>query len=81
MLMKEAVTENDNEPEHNFLIGLAYLDGIDVEVNRERGIEMITLAAEAGLIEAMEKLFLLYSGEEGNGFLSSRNASNLDYVA
>ena len=43
--MKEAVTENDNEPEHNFLIGLAYLDGIDVEVNRERGIEMITLAA------------------------------------
>ncbi|MBR6826299.1 MAG: SEL1-like repeat protein, partial [Oscillospiraceae bacterium] len=53
-------TEETNSPEHNYLIGLAYLEGIDVEVNRERGLEMITSAAEAGLYEAMKKLFTMY---------------------
>ncbi len=52
--------ENGNDPEHCFLIGLAYLEGIDVEVDVERGIELITAAAEAGLAEAMERLFLMY---------------------
>ena len=55
-----ATAENDSEPEHNFLIGLAYLDGIDVEVNRERAVKLITSAAEAGLIDAMEKLDNMY---------------------
>ena len=55
-----AISENDDDPEHNFLIGLAYLDGIDVEVNLERGIELITKAAEAELPEAMERLFAMY---------------------
>ena len=55
-----AILENDSSPEHNFLIGLAYIDGIDVEINSHRGIELITGAAEAGLPEAMEKLFELY---------------------
>ncbi len=52
-----AIKSNDNDPEHNFLIGLAYLDGIDVEVNRERALQLITKAAEAELPEAMEKLY------------------------
>ena len=30
---KFALKEDDNEPEHNFLIGLAYLEGIDVELS------------------------------------------------
>ena len=55
-----AVTATDT-PEHNFLIGLAYLDGIDVEVNRERGVELITSAAEADLPVAMEKLGEMYT--------------------
>lgn len=59
-LQKVAVTANDHDPEHNFLIGLAYLEGIDVEVNRERGIELLTKAAEAGLPEAMDKLYGFY---------------------
>ena len=61
---KFATTENDT-PEHNFLIGLAYLDGIDVEVDRERAVELITDAAENGLSEAMEKLYRMY--DEGIG--------------
>ena len=59
-ISKIAKTDNDNDPAHNFLIGLAYLEGIDVEVNRDRGIELITSAAEAGLPEAMEKLYNIH---------------------
>ena len=55
-----ALRENDAVPEHNFLIGLAYLDGIDVEVDRARAAELITGAAEAKLPEAMEKLRSMY---------------------
>ncbi len=58
-----AITKNDT-PEHNFLIGLAYLEGIDMEVNRERGVELITASAEENLPEAMEKLFHMYSNGE-----------------
>lgn len=61
-LSEIAISENDGIPEHNYLIGLAYLDGIDVEVNSRRGVELITGAAEAELPEAMEKLYNMYQG-------------------
>ena len=57
---KIAVSETDDDPEHNFLIGLAYLDGIDVETDRDQGVELIIKAAEQNLIEACEKLVNLY---------------------
>ena len=60
-----AIKSNDSDPEHNFLIGLAYLDGIDVEVNRERALELITKAANAKLPEAMEKLVDMYYNGSG----------------
>lgn len=59
-LRRYAVSENRDDPEHNYLIGLAYLDGIDVEVDRDKGVRMITGAAEAGLPEAMRKLGDMY---------------------
>ena len=40
-----AVTTDDEDPGHKFLIGLAYLDGIDVEVDAGRAVELITEAA------------------------------------
>lgn len=52
-----AIRENDEDPEHNFLIGLAYLEGIDVEVNRERGERLIHSAAYAGVPEAIIKFY------------------------
>ena len=58
-IQKAAITTNNTDLEHNFLIGLAYLDGIDVEVDRERGIRLITDAAENNLPEAMKKLYEL----------------------
>lgn len=57
-------TGNDEVAEHKFLIGLAYLGGIDVEIDRPRALSLLTEAAEAGLPEAMKKLRQLYT--EGN---------------
>ncbi len=59
-----ALRENDSDPKHNFFIGLAYLVGIDVEVDHGRAIELITFSAEAGLSEAIEKLVSLYQTGE-----------------
>ena len=61
-----ALRKNDNDPDHNFFIGLAYLGGVDVEKDNERAIKLITSSAEAGLLEAMEKLVSIYrNGEIG----------------
>lgn len=60
-----AVRENAGSPEHNFFIGLAYLKGIDMEVDHDRALRLITGAAEAGLLEAGEKLVEMYRNGEG----------------
>lgn len=64
-LNKIAIKENDNSPEHNFFIGLAYLGGVDVEVNFERALKLITSAAEGGVLEAYEKLVTMYKTGHG----------------
>lgn len=56
---------NDSDPDHLYHIGLAYLTGTDVEVNRELAIHLITQAAESGLEEAMEKLTKMYRTGDG----------------
>ncbi len=55
-----AIQENDNDPEHNYFIGLAYLGGVDVEVDQEKALSLITFSANAGLPEAMETLVTMY---------------------
>lgn len=57
--------QNDNDPEHCYLIGLAYLNGIDVEINKSLGLELIHKSADAGYIDAIRKLISVY--EEGDG--------------
>ncbi len=64
-LSRVAVERKDHAPEHNFLIGLAYMEGIDMEVDRERGFRLVTDAADGGLPEAMEKLFDMYFNGTG----------------
>lgn len=59
-LRRIAIKENDHSPAHNYLIGLAYMHGIDVEVNRSRAIKLITSAADGGYIEAIKKLATMY---------------------
>ena len=60
-----ALRTNDQDPRHNFFIGLAYLTGIDVEINKERAVSLIQSAAEADLPEAMERLANMYRTGEG----------------
>lgn len=65
MLTGIALRENDNDPAHLFLIGLAYLGGIDVEVDHARALRLITSASDAGLPEACGKLVSMYKNGEG----------------
>ncbi len=53
------------DPEHDYLMGLAYLDGIDMEVDRDRAVGLIGGAADAGLIKAMNKLKTMYQQGQG----------------
>lgn len=60
-----SLKERKDSPEHNFFIGLAYLHGIDVEVDYDRALALITGAAEEGLPEAMHRLYVMYKNGIG----------------
>lgn len=60
-----AINPTESSPQHNFFIGLAYLSGIDVEVDRDRALKLITDAAESGLPEAIKKLVDMYRSGSG----------------
>lgn len=60
-IKRAAISENNNEPIHNYLIGLAYLDGIDVEINREYARKLFEGAHESGVIEATKQLSEMYA--------------------
>ena len=62
---KLAVRTRRDDPEHKFLIGLAYLDGINMEVDTRRAVTLITEAAQAGLEEAMRRLGNMYAAGKG----------------
>lgn len=64
-IKKMAIKENDASPEHNFFIGLAYLGGVDVEVDFNRAHSLILNAAESGLKEAHEMLVSMYKNGRG----------------
>ncbi len=59
--------EKEESARHSFLIGLAYLFGIDVEINIDRAFQLITAAAEAQrpYPDAMRKLAELYANGIG----------------
>lgn len=53
------------EPAHNYFVGLAYLSGIDVEIDKERALNLIREAALSGYPEAVGKLAVMYRTGEG----------------
>lgn len=63
-LRELAIRENDT-PEHNYLIALAYLHGIDVEVDHQKAEELMLSSAESGLPEAMTTLYSMYKNGKG----------------
>lgn len=65
MLKNVDINKNTNKLQHNFLIGLAYLNGIDVEVNNEVALALIRSSAQQGHVPAIEKLIDMYN--KGNG--------------
>ncbi|MBR2310836.1 MAG: toll/interleukin-1 receptor domain-containing protein [Oscillospiraceae bacterium] len=56
---------NRNDPEHMYYMGLAYLNGVDVEVDRSRAVAYMEKAAFADLPEAVEKLADMYLYGQG----------------
>lgn len=56
--------KNDRDPMHNYLIGLAYLNGVDVEPDPARGLELLEIAAEE-LPQAADKLSDMYYTGQG----------------
>lgn len=65
-LSAAAKKEANNDPEHMFFIGLAYLEGIDVEKDSGRALSLFSAAAEAGIPEAAEKLVWMYMRNYGD---------------
>ncbi|MER1993682.1 MAG: TIR domain-containing protein [Eubacteriales bacterium] len=59
--------EKNSDPQHLYYIGLAYLGGIDVEVDHEKALELITRAADSRNPDAIKKLVSMYRNGEGVG--------------
>lgn len=59
--------ENDGSARHRFFIGLAYLCGIDVEIDRGRALELLKSAATdpEPCFDATEKLVDMYRNGDG----------------
>ena len=64
-LRKIVNEENNNDPEHNYLIGLAYLSGIDVEIDHPKALQLLNQSADSGFIPSLDKLSDMYKTGEG----------------
>ena len=66
-LERIAKKDSDGSARHRFFIGLAYLNGIDMEVNREKALELMESAARdtEPCMEACAKLADMYRNGEG----------------
>ena len=60
-----ALQENDDDPVHIFIRGLAYLSGINVEADHDLALQLITQAAETGMPMAYKHLISMYQTGEG----------------
>ena len=60
-LLAGIADDRDREdPEYLYLIGRAYVDGVDMEIDHQAGMRLIIRAAEAELPEAMSRLYSVY---------------------
>jgi len=63
--LKTIALQTNDDPQHLYYMGLAYLSGIDVEVNHKRALHLLETAAEAEYYAAMDKLGSMFI--TGNG--------------
>ncbi len=64
-LFNIATNEINQNPEHLYFIALAYKNGIDVEVDYERAVKLLSQSAEGDFADAIEELANMY--ESGIG--------------
>ena len=65
-LIREALSiKSNDDPQHLFFIGLAYLSGIDLETDHEKARTLIAAAADGGIEEAYIKLVSMYENGQG----------------
>ncbi len=55
----------NNSPERDFYLGLAYLNGINMEVNRELAVELLSSSADNGVFKSICKLVDMYKNGIG----------------
>lgn len=65
ILQKLEISPTEDTPQHRYLIGLAYLGGINVEKNADKALNLIKSAANDGLLDAMKKLANMYLNGDG----------------
>lgn len=73
--LRHITLAQNNDPMHTYLMGLAYLNGIDVERDYERAVRLMTAAAESDCLEAVDHLAHMYmygQGTQRDGALSLR---------
>ena len=68
-LQNAPLHKRENDPEHDYLIGLAYLSGLDMETDAAKALTLIKDSAATGSIDATEKLVDMYY----NGIGVARN--------
>ena len=69
------ISQPDNSPVQCYLMGCAYLGGINVEKNIPLAVQLITDAAKNNFVPAMEKLVQMYL--RGDGVVTSLNTAAL----
>lgn len=63
--LKNLSLRQNHSPEHDFYIALAYLHGVDVEVDKPRAVEILSSCAEKGVREACSILSHCYVVGDG----------------
>lgn len=58
--LHELADNGESSPEKNYLIGLAFFNGIEVEQNHEKAVSLIMASAQKGLPDAVNKLAEMY---------------------
>ena len=69
ILQDKIENKKTEDPKQKYLIGMAYLHGVNVEKNSDRAIELLSNAAESGCDEAYERLTSIY--HNGDGIIES----------
>jgi len=65
VINKYATSTVKKDADHDFFIGLAYLSGIDVEIDHEKAIALIKSAADRDVAPAVMKLVSMYQYGDG----------------